>query len=288
MALKISKISKLSTPLSIERGYQTSIRKTVNFSADVIRNKIIPNLPQLVANNKVFRGDSDLTDSDLTDLKLRFDRQSVGEAIAELYVATRLTIDDELTKLKLERMAQSISLETSDWNKGQIHRVFRQALGVNLIQSDPFLGEMLQIFSINNANLIKDVSATFVNQTENLVYEGMIKGWRHEVIAKKLLATGEDELGKSSRFTVAKTRADLIGRDQINKLNGDLTHLRQIQAGITHYFWRDSNDSRVRPAHRLFNNRRFSWAKGATGGLHPGQDYQCRCWAAPDFSTFKN
>ena len=84
---------------------------------------------------------------------------------------------------------------------------------------------------------------------------------------------------------MAKTRADLIGRDQINKLNGQLSHLRQINTGITHYFWRDSDDNRVRASHLIFDNNRFSWKVGAPGGIHPGDEVQCRCWAEPDFST---
>ena len=246
-----------------------TLRKTLNVSADLVRNIVIPALPQLVSINEQFRKDD------------------VGDDIASLYAAVNLGVDSQLTQFELERLAQSISLETSTWNKQQIHRVFRQALGINLIGADPWLAGMLGTFAINNANLIKNVSTTFVNQTQQLVMEGMVKGWRHEVIAKKLLGTGKDELGKVSRFHMAKTRADLIARDQINKLNGNLTHLRQTDAGVTHYFWRDSNDVRVRQSHAGFNGNRFSWKMGAPGGIHPGDEIQCRCWAQPDFETIK-
>lgn len=273
---KRKKVSKLSTPLAIERQYQTQIRKTLNVSADLIRTIIIPNLPQLVADNKLFRGDS---------IKLDQPGVPVGDSIAALYESVNLGLNDAFSPADFERMAQQISLETNGWNKEQIHRVFAQGLGINLLQGEPWLAEMLQMFALNNANLIRNVSTTFIDQTAQIVNEGMLKGWRHEVIAKKLLGIGEDELGRKSKFHLAKTRANLIGRDQINKLNGQLSHLRQINAGITHYIWRDSDDIRVRLTHRGFDNFIFSWAKGATGGIHPGDEIQCRCWAEPDFST---
>lgn len=271
------RVSSLQAPMAIERQYQTSIRKTLSLAADQIRTVIIPNLPKLVSDNKLFRGDN---------YQINYDQgQPVGDVIAELYQSVNIGLDGVITDLERERLAQQIALETNGWNKQQINRVFKQGLGIDLLLGEPWLAETLQIFALNNANLIKNVSTTFINQTQQIVNEGMIKGWRHEVIAKKLLGTGKDELGKVSRFHMAKTRADLIGRDQINKLNGQLTHLRQINTGITHYFWRDSNDSRVRITHKGFDGFRFSWAKGATGGIHPGDEIQCRCWAEPDFST---
>jgi len=278
---KRKRVSSLATPLAIERQYQTQIRKTLQVSADLVRQTIVPNLPRLVEDNKVFRGDSRHTDSRLDE------GAPVGEVIAALYESVNLGFDGAFSPRDFEIMAQQISIETNGWNKQQIHRVFRQGLGIDLLQGEPWLAGILETFALNNANLIKNVSTVFIDQTQQIVNEGMIKGWRHEVIAQKLLGTGTDEQGRVSKHRLSKTRANLIGRDQINKLNGQLSHLRQINAGVTHYFWRDSDDSRVRPQHSLWNNQKFSWAKGATGSIHPGDDIQCRCWPEPDFSTFK-
>lgn len=272
---KKTKVSSLSAPLAIERQYQTEIRKTLYVAADLVRQIVVPILPDLVRQNDLNRTDSIKIDAGAP----------VGDVIASLYESVNLGFDGEFSPLEFERMAQSISLETSNWNRQRIHSVFKQALGINLLLGEPYLAEMLQSFAINNANLIKNVSATFINQTEQVVYEGMIKGWRHEEISKKILGTGKDELGKVSRFHMAKTRAALIGRDQINKLNGQLSHLRQTEAGVTHYFWRDSDDVRVRLTHRGFDGGRYSWKRGASGGIHPGDEIQCRCWAEPDFES---
>lgn len=47
-----------------------------------------------------------------------------------------------------------------------------------------------------------------------------------------------------------------------------------------HYIWRTVKDSDVRPAHAAREGKIFSWTNPPEGG-HPGEDYNCRCWAEP-------
>jgi len=46
------------------------------------------------------------------------------------------------------------------------------------------------------------------------------------------------------------------------------------------YIWRTVKDSDVRPAHAAREGQIFSWTSPPEGG-HPGEDYNCRCWAEP-------
>lgn len=46
------------------------------------------------------------------------------------------------------------------------------------------------------------------------------------------------------------------------------------------YIWRTVKDSDVRPAHAAREGQIFSWTNPPEGG-HPGEDYNCRCWAEP-------
>ena len=50
--------------------------------------------------------------------------------------------------------------------------------------------------------------------------------------------------------------------------------------GVTEYIWRSSDDERVRSLHREYDDRRFSWDEPPDGG-HPGEGYNCRCFAEP-------
>jgi SPP1 gp7 family putative phage head morphogenesis protein len=99
-------------------------------------------------------------------------------------------------------------------------------------------------------------------------------------------------------FQVSKSRADLIARDQVLKLNSQITRTRQTSAGIKRYTWTTSGDERVRGNpnglypdsdrdHWSLDGRTFSWdappvVNPKTGETaHPGEDFQCRCVATP-------
>ena len=105
-------------------------------------------------------------------------------------------------------------------------------------------------------------------------------------------ATIRDAIMKN--FDLTRGRASLIARDQTAKLNGALTKYRQQQIGGKRYFWRRTKDRRCRESHRKLGERSdrgetFSWSKppiaDASGKRgHPGELWQCRCWAEMDFS----
>jgi SPP1 gp7 family putative phage head morphogenesis protein len=130
------------------------------------------------------------------------------------------------------------------------------------------------------------------------VRRGVATGRRHEEIMREL----EDG------YAVPKRRARLIARDQVSKLNADLAQSRQRDVGIEYYYWETSSDERVRGSrgeikagrHDVLDGKLCRWddpsvysddegrtwrsrtAIGAYVG-HPGEDYQCRCWARPKF-----
>ncbi len=68
-------------------------------------------------------------------------------------------------------------------------------------------------------------------------------------------------------------------------MNGDLSKFRQTNLGITQYVWEDSDDTRVRATHAAHDGKIFQWDKPPLDTGHPGEDYQCRCWANPDFGV---
>jgi SPP1 gp7 family putative phage head morphogenesis protein len=82
------------------------------------------------------------------------------------------------------------------------------------------------------------------------------------------------------RADVSKSRAELIARDQILKLNGRITQIRQQMAGVQSYVWSTSKDERVRESHQELEGETFSWSAPPSVG-HPGEDFQCRCIALP-------
>lgn len=94
---------------------------------------------------------------------------------------------------------------------------------------------------------------------------------------------------------MTKSHARLIATDQMGTLNYHMTRYEHESLGVTHYKWTARHDTRVRPCHREYNNKIFSWnnppadwyvtkSRGVvyTGNyFHPGQAINCRCTAKP-------
>jgi SPP1 gp7 family putative phage head morphogenesis protein len=68
------------------------------------------------------------------------------------------------------------------------------------------------------------------------------------------------------RYGVSESRAQLIARDQIGKLYGNVHEARQRDLGLKAYFWRTAQDERVREEHAAREGERFSGRRRRTTG----------------------
>lgn len=265
------KLSKLSAPLGIERDYQKKVRQITARVKEIINEKIVKSLPAIMSEAEALRPRED---------SARYD-QTIAEKVADLFKATEMGIERAIPEYELSQVTGQTAAQISAWNKAQITMVMKQGLGVDIFSAEPWLAEEMKLFVETNVNLIKSNNAAFLKQTENVVYDGMRRGLRHEAIAKQIIGTSKDELGKVSKFKTAKNRANLIARDQVNKLNGQLTMLRQVNAGVKRYIWRTNIDGRERATHNDWDGQEFTWKKGSPIGTNPGDEIQCRCYAEP-------
>ena len=149
-----------------------------------------------------------------------------------------------------------------------------QRLGIKLREAEPALGDKISKWRVENVKLVGDLFARERGMLAEVLREG--EGRRYETLV------GEIE----NRLSVAQSRAELIARDQVLKLNGQITRERQQAAGIDEYIWTASGDERVREMHADLDGERFSWddppVTNEDGDRnHPGEDYQCRCTAYP-------
>lgn len=120
--------------------------------------------------------------------------------------------------------------------------------------------------------LIETISGRSMKRLRKIVTQGILRGTRVESIMKDLAGLP----GMTSRH------AELIARDQVVKQNGRMTQIRHEGIGVTHYTWQTVGDQRVRKKHQFYRGKRYSYTKGPPGGLNPGLEIQCRCWASPD------
>ena len=86
------------------------------------------------------------------------------------------------------------------------------------------------------------------------------------------------------RFASMESNAELIARDQVGKLNGQLTEMTHTEMGLSRYRWRGVGDERERSSHVNVEGEIFSWDDPPLidgERVHPGQAIQCRCFAEP-------
>lgn len=157
---------------------------------------------------------------------------------------------------------------TTSFNKQQFHGVLRSAYGVNVLTADPQLRDMLSVWEAENLELIKSLPTKYIDQLRGQVTAAVQSGKGLRDVVALVKKTGK----------VTKGRAELIARDQIGKLNGDITQARQQGIGVEEYRWRGVLDGRERSEHVAREGKTYRWDKPPEDG-HPGQPIRCRCSA---------
>lgn len=142
--------------------------------------------------------------------------------------------------------------------------------GIKIRDEEPKFGPLIDRWRVENVDKIESLVGHELDIIEGLLRDG--EGRRVESLRADI----------EERFEVTKSKADLLARDQVLKLNAQITQERQVAAGVEEYVWTTSNDERVRPMHDELEGKRFRWddppvTNAAGDRNHPGMDYGCRC-----------
>jgi SPP1 gp7 family putative phage head morphogenesis protein len=221
----------------------------------------------------------------------------------KIYLKKKKKEEKESIKGKLS----TLGLLVFAFNRKQFDKVITQSLGIEHFNYENWQNSFLNAWTNRNVNLIKGLTEEYRKKIMDTIIDNYQKGVRLEEL--------KDNLRKINK-TFSETRINLIAKDQISKINGQLAMQRQKDAGIDTYWWRDSRDERVRgnpsgkypkakPSHWVMNGKLCRWddptvysddmgktwkSRASIGGveLHPQQDYQCRCFAEPNFEPLVN
>jgi SPP1 gp7 family putative phage head morphogenesis protein len=206
----------------------------------------------------------------------RRERMDAGEGAAArgAIAAARLELTSAVTPTELERIARRFGSRTTDYQRAQLVRQIRAALGVHIFMSDRRIAGLLDGFVAENVALITNITERTIGDVEVTVTRAIQSGATNRTLAKDIKGIVEG----------GRKRARLIARDQIGKLYGQASETRQRDMGIEEYIWRTVNDERVRPEHADREGERFTWKDPPADG-HPGQAIQCRCFPEPVFDA---
>lgn len=158
------------------------------------------------------------------------------------------------------------------FNEAQFHNVVKSVTGMDFFKPEPWLQRVLENWAAENALLIKSIPDRQIAKVQNLITQAAINGTGMKDL--------REQLEKVENLPME--RAELIADDQIGKLNGQLTRIRQESIGIKQYRWRGRLDNRERDSHLVREGKVYSWNKPPIGG-HPGSEIRCRCHAQPIF-----
>jgi hypothetical protein len=182
-------------------------------------------------------------------------------------------------------------------NYQQWARSSKSAMGVKFPKDEDWWPALKKLWQEQNYTLIKKLDTEYITQINNVTEQAVVNAWS----VRQLM----DEIKKIDS-SMKDTRAYLIARDQIGKLNSMATKARMQSVGLNMYVWETAHDERVRgtpggkypnarPSHYLMDGLLCRWddptVYSKDGGkkwiarpagaplVHPGMDINCRCVA---------
>jgi SPP1 gp7 family putative phage head morphogenesis protein len=173
-----------------------------------------------------------------------------------------------------------------DFNEGQFEKGAKSTLGVEFPVGEDWWPDARDTWAAQNYDLIYSDMRKYIGQVNDLTEKAVTSGLSVKELTKQIFALDDK---------ITKSRANFIARDQVGKLNGQITQRRMEDVGLAMYIWETSGDERVRPSHEMMDGGLCRWDNSTVysqdGGktwvprpsgavlLHPGMDYLCRCTA---------
>ncbi len=267
------KTLKSKVAIQYKENLEREYRRLTNAYMELLRDTLTKYLPVIKkAANEAKR----------LDTALHTDAIDLETVIRDTFRAMNIELDSKTEKFLLRSKLEKLSNLTRKLTVKEWKRVVSKTLGID-ITDDYYLGEFyresLKRWTDTNVDLIKSIPAGSLGEMQEIVQSGYATGKSTTSILKEV----------QSAYGVNKRKAAFLARDQMAKLNADLTQAEQTDAGVTEYIWSSSGDGRVRDRHRFLDGKTFKWSEPPivdvkTGRrAHPGQDYQCRCVAIPKF-----
>lgn len=244
-------LRNLRTNRTVELWYKAELMKLVRQIRGQTEAIILPMLKDLSSQYTKDGYHSDFEDA--------FDR------VSNLFGGLRQTA---------QRLAELAAQRSADQVDSSLKAALQKSVSVDITSalSSGAIAAPMERAVVANIELIKSIPSKYLEKVKAEVYSGASQGVRWESIAEKVQAAGD----------TTESRAKLIARDQVSKMNGAFNEARQKSLGLEKYIWQTSGDERVRDEHAQNDGKIFSWDDPPETG-HPGEDIQCRCVALPYF-----
>lgn len=293
----------ISTVVLYPHAYEVQYKKYLYNLMDIYSNIAIPkirdSLPRWVNEQNQDSARLDDFNTEFQQLINELERTEFN-----MYAENGNGVEDNkgntFSNITITTFLLTLGFNISQFNKKQVNKSFTKILGQPFLPAEPFLDNTLEVWKNNNFRLIKGLSDEYIKKINTIVSEGITNGDSSKKIMKDLLKMDKN---------MTRSRAELISRDQVGKLNGLLSKRRNQEAGLDIYKWLSANDERVRPVnpklqnstsvpnHRLMHNTYNKWSDATVfsedggktwkkrpsnmQGAIPGSQIRCRCISSP-------
>ena len=265
-------------PHGIERKYYRELESFFKPLTDYVENFINQNIEPLL------RGDSEELHLDAipgdTFRKMIYNLEN--------WISVYMPDISELPADKNNNVILTTIAKTADeameFGNKEFAKMLDKGIHVNLPTSASWWNDMKSSWAEDNYNLITSNAKNYVSKINTLTEQAIVNG----MSPKKL----KEEIFKATEGLTQK-HCKLLARDQMGKLNGQITQAQMQEIGLDMYVWSTAYDDRVRDSHAAMEGLLCRWDDASVvsydGGktwvdrpaaavqLHPGQDIQCRC-----------
>lgn len=250
-------------PTRIEEEYAKRLIAIVKRATDAWR-PVIRALPDLMTQAAQARHDAGESG------KLK---RLIDHAVATARAAVQPT--------EVAALARKFAKQTASYQRGQLTKQVRAALGADPLLHDKGLAERTDQFVHENVALVTRIPERLHGDLHAMVMRSVSSG---RIASSRGGGPGTLQREIQDRFGVAERHARLVARDQTSKYYAAVNHARQREMGVTRFTWNTAGDERVRPEHAELDGREFDYddpPEGDNGPVLPGEDIQCRCYASP-------
>lgn len=176
--------------------------------------------------------------------------------------------------------------EAKTFGDKEFQKTIEKGIHVNPPITSEWWKDMKDSWAEDNYNLITSNAKKYVSQINTLTEQAIVNGLSPAKLKEQI---------KKATEGLSDKHCKLLARDQMGKLNGQITQAQMEEIGLDLYVWSTAYDDRVRDSHALmegllcrwddasvcsYDNGK-TWVARPSGAvdLHPGQDIQCRCVA---------
>jgi uncharacterized protein with gpF-like domain len=174
-----------------------------------------------------------------------------------------------------KQLAAYFMLSASSRSDAALRKILKDGGWSVRFQMTPAMRDIRAATVAENVALIKSIPQQYHTEVQGLVMRSVTAG--------RDIGYLSEELAK--RFDITRKRAQLIARDQNNKMTGAFQRARQIEIGIKEAVWLHSHGGKEpRPTHLANDRKRFNVATGwfdpdpkVRRFITPGELINCRC-----------